>query len=133
MENPHSGLFLQHHATSPFSELHNNNLLYLLWHSKLRVQKCAPIFVFAVLLVSSLISGKAWQACAQQTEKKHSHTNSAFSCEVYVHALLVQHLVSVFFQHIICNGPKSGKVFDAEGAEKLVKIYRLCRAEEDND
>jgi len=86
-----------------------------------------------VLLVSSLISGKAWQACAQQTEKKHSHTDSAVSCEVYVHALLVQHLVSVFFQHIICNGSKSGKVFDAERAEKLVKIYRLCRAEEDND
>jgi len=30
-----------------------------------------------VLLVSSLLSGKAWQAYAQQTEKNHSHTNSA--------------------------------------------------------
>ena len=52
-----------------------------------------PIFVFAnVLLVSSLLSGKAWQVCAQQTEKNHSHTNSAISRQVYVHALLVQHL-----------------------------------------
>jgi len=45
-----------------------------------------------VLLISSLLSGKAWQACAQQTEKYHSYTNSAVSCQVYVHASLVQHL-----------------------------------------
>ena len=38
-----------------------------------------PIFVSAVLLVNSLQSGKAWQACAQQTEKRQSHTNSADS------------------------------------------------------
>jgi len=29
-EKPHSELFLFHHAISLFSELHNNNLLYLL-------------------------------------------------------------------------------------------------------
>jgi len=28
--------------------------------------------------------------------------------------------------------PKSEEILDAEKAEKLVKIYRLCRAEEDN-
>jgi len=33
---------LLHHAISPFSELHNNNLLYLLWHSNLTVKKCNP-------------------------------------------------------------------------------------------
>jgi len=38
----HSELFLLHHAISPFSELHNSNLLYLLSHSKLRVKKCTP-------------------------------------------------------------------------------------------
>jgi len=42
------------------------------------------IFVFAVLLVNSLQSGKVWQACTQQTEKSHSHTNSAVSRQVYV-------------------------------------------------
>ena len=41
-EKLHSELFLLHHAILLFSELHNNNLLYLLWHSKLRVKKCAP-------------------------------------------------------------------------------------------
>jgi len=35
-------LFLLHDATSPFSELHNNDLLYLLLHSKLRMKKCTP-------------------------------------------------------------------------------------------
>ena len=55
-----------------------------------------------MLLVSSLLSGKTWQACAQQTEK-NSHTNSAVSRHVYVHALLVQHLRSVFFQYLICS------------------------------
>jgi len=50
-----------------------------------------PHFRFSkVLLVSSLLSCKAWQACAQETEKHHSHTNSAVS--LYVYALLVQHL-----------------------------------------
>jgi len=69
-----------------------------------------PIFV--VLLVSPLLSGKAWQACthAQQTEKNHSHTNSLVSGQVYVHALLVQHLYSVFFRHMIWYGPKPDKV-----------------------
>jgi len=41
-QKPHSDLFLLHHALSPFSELHNNNLFYLLWHSELRVKKCIP-------------------------------------------------------------------------------------------
>jgi len=47
-----------------------------------------------VLLVSSLQSGKAWQARVQKT---HSHTTSAVSRQVYVHALLVQHLQSILF------------------------------------
>jgi len=38
----HSDLFLLHDAISSFAELHNNNLLYLLLHSKLRVKKCTP-------------------------------------------------------------------------------------------
>jgi len=38
----YSELFLLLHAISPFSELHNNNFLYLLWHSNLRVKKCTP-------------------------------------------------------------------------------------------
>jgi len=37
-----------------------------------------------VLLVISLQSGKAWQACTQQTETSNSYTNAAVSCQVYV-------------------------------------------------
>jgi len=44
------------------------------------------------LLVSSLQSGKAWQECTQQTKKNHFYTNSAVSRQVYLRALLVQHL-----------------------------------------
>ena len=67
-----------------------------------------PIFVFAkVFLVNSLQTGKAWQAHAQQTEKSHTYANSAVSRHVYVHALLVQHLYSVFFQHFVWYGPAS--------------------------
>jgi len=40
----YSELFLLLHATSPFSELRNNNFLYLLWHLNLRVKKCIPSF-----------------------------------------------------------------------------------------
>jgi len=42
-----------------------------------------PVFVFEVLFVNSLQSVKAWQACAQQKEKNHTHTNSAVSRQVY--------------------------------------------------
>ena len=85
-DKPHSVLVLLHHAISPFSELHNNSLLYLLWHSKLRVKNVPHLCFRKVLLVNSLQSGKAWQACAQQTEKSDSHTTSAISHQVYVHA-----------------------------------------------
>jgi len=58
-DKKHSELFLLHCAISPFSELHNNDMLDLLWHSKVRV--CFG----KVLLVRSLLCGKAWQACTQ--------------------------------------------------------------------
>jgi len=53
---------------------------------KIEGKEMYPIFVFAKCF-SSLLSGKAWQACAQQTEKNHSHTNSAAPHQVYVLAL----------------------------------------------
>jgi len=76
----YSELFVLHHAKSPFSELHNYNFLYILWHSNLRVKKCTPS------LFSQSVIGQftpKWQACTQQTEKSHSHTNSAVSRQIY--------------------------------------------------
>jgi len=72
-------------------------MLYLLWHSKLRVKKCTHLCFRKVLLVNAFQRDKAWQACAQQTEKSHWYTNSAVPRQVYANALLVQHLYSVFF------------------------------------
>ena len=46
---PHSELFLLNHATSPFSELHNNNLLYLLWHSNSGEKCTQPLFLRSVV------------------------------------------------------------------------------------
>jgi len=78
-------LFLLHHALLPLAELHTNDLLYLLWHSNFKVKKCTPSLFRKIWLVNSLQSGKAWQDCAQQTQKSHSNTNSAISRQVYVH------------------------------------------------
>jgi len=67
--------------------------------------RACPIFVFTKCCWSVHASGKAWQACAQRTEKSHSHTTSAVLRQVYAHALLIQHLSSsVFFQHMIWYG-----------------------------
>jgi len=91
-EKPHFELFLFHHAISLFSELRNNNLLYLLWHSKLRVKKCTTS------LISQCVVGQftpKWSGLASMctaNRDKHPHTNSAVSHQVYVHALLVQYL-----------------------------------------
>jgi len=62
-----------------------------------------------VLLVNSFQSNKAWQESAQQIEKSHSHTTSAVSRQVCVHALLAKRLYrpSVFFQHMVWYGPTS--------------------------
>jgi len=77
-QKPHSDLSLLHHAISPFSELHNNNFLYQWWHSNLRVKKCTPSLVSLMLLVNSLQSCNALQACAQETEKSHFHKTLQF-------------------------------------------------------
>jgi len=66
-----------------------------------------PICVSAVLLVNLLQSYKVWQECAQQTEKSYSHTKAAVSRQVYVHAPLVQHLYSAFFEYMVWYGPTS--------------------------
>jgi len=39
---------------------------------------------------------------------------------------------SVFFPYMIWYGPTSETVCDTEKAEKLIKIYRFYRAEEDD-
>ena len=67
-----------------------------------------PIFVFAKCCwLVHCKWYKAWQERSEQTEKSHSHTIYAISRQVYVYDLLVQHLYSAFFQHMVCYGPTS--------------------------
>jgi len=70
-------------------------------------KECTPSLFLQSVVGQTTPNGKAQQECARQTEKSHSHTNSAVSRHVYVHALLVQHLYrpSVFFQHMVWYGP----------------------------
>ena len=91
-QKPHSDFFSLHHAISPLFKLHNNDLLYLLWHSNLRINNLSHLVFESV--VNSLQSGKAYNAHSKQ--KSHSHTNFAVSRQVYARALLVQHQSSVF-------------------------------------
>jgi len=78
----------------------------------LSVKKCTPSLFLQSVVGQSIQSRTARQACAQQTEKSHSHTTSAVSRQVfYVHALLVQHLYSVLFQHVVWYGPTSERVW----------------------
>jgi len=51
---------------------------------KSEVKKCTHLCFRKVFLVNSLQSGKAWQACTQQTEQSNSNTNSAVVRHVYV-------------------------------------------------
>jgi len=62
---------------------------------------------------------------AHRKQKKHSHTNSAVSRDVYVHPLLVQHLWSVFLHYMIWYGPKSENVYMQERQKNWLK-YTNC-------
>jgi len=59
---------------------------------KIEGKEMYPSFFSQCVVGHCTLSGKAWQACAQRTEKNHFHTTSAVSHQVYVHALLDQHL-----------------------------------------
>jgi len=54
-------------------------------------------------------------------EKPYSYTNSAVSRQVYVHALLVQHLYSVFFQYMVWYGPTSETAWMQRRQKKWLK------------
>jgi len=83
-----------------------------------------------VLLVSSLQSGKAWQACAQQTEKPplprnlRSFTSSLCACPASS-----EYTECIFSTYgLVWYNIRNS--LDAEKAKELVKIYGFHRAEE---
>jgi len=80
-----------------------------------------------MLLVSSLLNGKAWQPCAQQTEKPLRHKLCSFTsslCACPASSTSTECIFSIY--DLVWS--KIRKSLDTEKAEKLVKIYRLCRA-----
>jgi len=78
MQKPYSELYLLHQTILAFAESHNNNLLWLLWHSNLRVKNVPYLCFHKVLLVRSLQSGKSWHECAQPTEKAPTQTRQLY-------------------------------------------------------
>ena len=78
-----------------------------------------------MLLVSSLLNDKAWQACAQKTEKNRYHANSAVSRQILRACPASSASTECIFSidDLVCS--KIRKSLDLEKAEKLVKAYPL--------
>jgi len=117
-------VFFKHHAISLISELHSNNLLYLLWHSKVREKKCSP-FLFSQSIVGQFTPSKVVRL-AKHAHSKHRKATPTqpmqFHNQVYVHALVVQHLLNIFFQHMVWYSLTSETAW----------MKRRQKAEEDN-
>jgi len=64
-----------------------------------------PIFVFAKCCWSIHSKVVKLGKNAHSKQKNHSHTSSVVSRQIYVHALLVQHLYSVFFRYMVWYCP----------------------------
>jgi len=82
---------------------------------KIEGEEMYHIFVFAVLLASSLQSGKAWEACAQQTEKPIPHKLCSFMsslCACLASSASIVYFVNIWFgvvQHQKQFGFKEGR------------------------
>ena len=83
---------MQHHHFQNYTII----TCYTYYGIQIRGRNVPNLCFCEVLLVNWLQSGKAWQVRAQQTEKNHSHTNSAVTRQIYVDSLLVQHLYHEF-------------------------------------
>ena len=92
--------------------------------------KCTHLYFRKVLLVSSLQSGKARQAYAQQTEKATRTQTLQFHARfVHVTCYSSASLQDIFStHHLVWSSYR--KSFYADKAEKLIKICRFYRAEE---
>ena len=84
------------------SELHNNNLLYQLWHLNLRV-KNVPHVCFRKCCWSNHSKGVRLDKHAHSKQRKPLPQNSAVLRQVYVHALVVQHLYSQWWDSNFLN------------------------------
>jgi len=81
-----------------------------------------------VLLVSSVQSGKALQACAPQTEKPLPNNLYSFTSSLWACPANSAYTECIFSTYGLVR-PNIRKSLDAQKAEKAVKIYRFYRAE----
>jgi len=90
-QKPHSELF---YCVMQYHHLQNHEIIncYSYYGVLISVEWNAPNFVFAKWCWSVNSKVAKLSKNAHSKQKSHSHTNSAVSREVYVHALLVQHL-----------------------------------------
>ena len=125
-------LFTLHHAISPFSELYNNNLLYLLWNLKLGIKRCTQS------LSSQSVVGKftpSWYGLTSMRtsnrEKPLAHKLCNFTsslCTCPASSVSIVHIFSAY--HLVWSNIRNSLY--AKTAQKLIKIYRFSRAEENN-
>jgi len=102
-----------HHAISPFSDIHNDNFFKPIMAFKSEDKEMYPIFVFAKRcwsihpkVVIDLASMHTADREKPLPRKLCRFTSSLRS----VHALLLQHLFSEFFQLMVLHGPASETV-----------------------
>jgi len=74
---------------------------------KFEGKEMCPIFVFANCCWSIHSKVVRLGKNAHNKQRKATPTETAVSRQVYVHALIVQHLYSVFFQSMVWYGPSS--------------------------
>jgi len=92
-----------------------------------------PIFIFTVLLVSSLIKWNKGLAsmCTANRGKPLPHKLRCFTSSLCACPAGSASIECIFSIHDLVWS-KIRKSLDAEKVEKLVKIYRVCKAEKNN-
>jgi len=75
-----------------YHHFQNHIIIIPIMAFKIEGKEMYPIFVFAMCCWSVHSKVLRLGKHAHSKQKKHSHTNSAVSRQVYVHVLLVQHL-----------------------------------------
>ena len=125
-------LFTLHHAISTFSELHNNNLLYLLWNLKLRVKRCTPsLFSQSVIGKSNPKFCGLTSMRTANREKPFAHKIWSFPSSLCTCPAGSASIERIFWAYYLVWFNIRNSLY-AERAQKLIKMYRFPRAEEDN-
>jgi len=110
-------IFLWHHAIPLFSELHNNNLLCLLWHLKLKAKKFTPSLFPQSIVCQFTRKWKGflsmWTANSEKSLPHNLYSFTSSLCACPARSASVECTCGLVWSNIR-NG------LDAEKTEKLV-------------